>query len=171
MRKASFWAVMALFAALVACGRSKTEIKSFMLQWQSSSGSSPQAGFIFDTSTQDTVGYVVGTGADTSKVFPIHPYQAAAISAQDTSSGGTAVNLRLYLYGASGTQFNYGIPTFPRFALLDSFDITAETSHDLPWVFQNYGPYQLGFIRAVGQTGNASTAVEVKVVISYDERL
>ena len=170
MKKSYLWLPILFTAALMACGRS-TNIESFMLQWQNASGTAPQAGYVFDKTTADTAGYVAGTGADTSKVFPIYPYQAATISAQDTSSGGTAVNLRLYLYGASPTQFDRGIPVFSRFALLDSIDITAETSNDVPWIFQNYGPYQLAFIRAVGQTGNASTAVEVKITISYDERL
>ena len=169
MRKLLFLFVV---VSLAACARGPQggDVQSYVLQWQTATGASPQAGYEFDQSATDTAAYIVGTAKDTSKVFQIARYQAATISLQDTAASGTAAAVKYVLYVGSPSHVTPGaIPAFSRFARADEFTVGYETTHDTLWVFANYGPAKYGYIEAEGQAGNnSSTATQSVLRISVD---
>lgn len=154
-------AVLLVGAMMVSHSENNGPVKSYVLQWQSSTGSYPELTNPFQNSETDTVLYLTGTTSDTSVAINASNarYLRINIAAEDTAAGEDSVNTTYKMYGAATDQFNRRTPpAFSRFAYLGEFTLTAGVTRDTTWAVFNdfpYGPNEYLMIIATGNTGNS----------------
>ena len=150
--------------------------KSFLLSWDATAGGTkPEVRQPFDLSTDDTIGYVLAAGVDTSKLFYSQDYVSLALSAVDTASGEDSVAITYTLYGASSNQYNRGrIPVWAKFFILGTFTLSAETTRDTLWAIYDllpYGAAEYLFLTAAGGAANSIvTPSSHLVTILYEDK-
>ena len=146
--------------ALMSSRENNNSLRSYVLQWQSSTGTYPEMVNPFENSEVDTVLYLTGTTTDTSVAIPAADirYLRMNFAATDTA-GDDSSNVTYKLYGAATDQFNRRTPpAFSRFAYLGSFTIGYQTTHDTTWAIHGeiaYGPYEYYYVTATGNAGNS----------------
>lgn len=138
---------------------SNRDVEAFIVRWQSASynpTTRPQAKNHYDLTAVDTLGSVTGLQRDTTGVFEIQPYMSADVILKD-AAGDSAAQTML-LYGANDNQFRKNIPAWSDFTLIDSIQVSTESTTqwlitDSPVPIKKYG-----FIINRGNAANKKTA-------------
>jgi len=123
----------------------------------------------------DSLFYITGTGVDTSFVYRTWPYMGFMITANDTSSGGDSVGVRIKFYFGAKSEFfsrknesKSPVP-FGFYAVIDSVDITSETPK---WYYlgdvNSMPPGSWFYVTVTGLSGNkTASAVSVRINAAF----
>lgn len=140
-----------------------TKTDSYMLQWADNNTiTRPQTKNVDNSSVVDSVGYVTGTGSDTTTVFNVLDFMSMAVTLNDTSDD-DSTQVRLDVYVAMFNQYRRrATPLFSEFYRIGQFTVTGDTIINIFGCDTPFG--QVGYIDAVGGDDNKKvSATEVRI--------